>query len=235
MKYQAILFDLDGTLLPMDADAFVKGYMKLLYRKIAHHNIPPQLFQKGMWDGVAAMTENDGSRTNEERFWQTFEAVTGCGKEIINEECLSFYANEFHNARHLTGENPLAKQAVMAARQAATKVVLATNPLFPIAGQVTRMSWVGLKPEDFDLVTSYENECYCKPNPRFFLSICQRMGVEPSACLMVGNDENEDAYAATQAGLSVFLVTDWMIARPGRTWNGEKGSFETLVEKLKNL
>lgn len=232
MKYQAILFDLDGTLLPMDTDTFVKGYMKLLYQKIAHHNIPPQLFQKAMWAGVAAMTENDGSHTNEDLFWQVFESVTGCGKDAINGECLSFYGGEFHNARPLTGENPLAKQAVALAHRAADKVVLATNPLFPMPGQTTRMSWVGLKPEDFDLVTSYENESFCKPNPLYFTSICRRLGVAPSECLMIGNDENEDAYAATQAGLQVFLVTDCMIARPNRPWNGEKGSFAELIQKL---
>ena len=32
-----VLFDLDGTLLPMDNDAFTKGYFKLLAAKLAPH------------------------------------------------------------------------------------------------------------------------------------------------------------------------------------------------------
>lgn len=32
---KAILFDLDGTLLPMDQDEFTKGYFNLLAAKLA--------------------------------------------------------------------------------------------------------------------------------------------------------------------------------------------------------
>ena len=34
---KTILFDLDGTLLPMDQDAFVKYYMGLFAQKMAPH------------------------------------------------------------------------------------------------------------------------------------------------------------------------------------------------------
>ena len=37
MKSKAVLFDLDGTLLPMDQDAFTKGYFKLLAKKLSPH------------------------------------------------------------------------------------------------------------------------------------------------------------------------------------------------------
>lgn len=35
MKLTTVLFDLDGTLLPMDNDEFTKGYFKLLAAKLA--------------------------------------------------------------------------------------------------------------------------------------------------------------------------------------------------------
>ena len=35
MTYQAILFDLDGTLLPMDLDQFTEGYFHLLAQTAA--------------------------------------------------------------------------------------------------------------------------------------------------------------------------------------------------------
>lgn len=37
MKLTTVLFDLDGTLLPMDNDAFTKGYFKLLAAKLVPH------------------------------------------------------------------------------------------------------------------------------------------------------------------------------------------------------
>lgn len=235
MKYQAILFDMDGTLVPMDTDSFVKGYFQLLFRKLSGHGLDPKQFGKNMWAGVSAMVGNDGGATNEERFWQVFCHLTGTDKEAVNADCLDFYGNEFHQAKQFTGENPLAVEAIRAARDKAEKVILATNPMFPMVGQQTRMGWVGLKPSDFDLVTSYEYERFCKPNPQYYTSICERMGLNPAECLMIGNDENEDMYAGTQAGLNCWLVTDWMIPCPAHPWNGPKGSFIETLEMLKEL
>lgn len=235
MKYRAILFDMDGTLLPMDTDAFTKGYFKYLYLKLVKYGLPAESFGKIMWAGVSAMVKNDGSMTNEEAFWIDFKARTGLDKDPINSECLEFYGNEFHTAKKFTTENPLAVEAVKAAREKAEIVALATNPLFPMVGQNTRMSWVGLKPEDFDLVTSYETDSYCKPNPKYFLSVCERLGVQPEECLMIGNDEGEDMYAASSVGMDCYLVTDCMIPNEKHPWNGPKGSFPELVEMLRTL
>ncbi|MGN0509940.1 MAG: hypothetical protein ACI4GE_00095 [Lachnospiraceae bacterium] len=41
MKLTTVLFDLDGTLLPMDNDAFTKGYFKILAAKLAPHGYEP--------------------------------------------------------------------------------------------------------------------------------------------------------------------------------------------------
>ena len=235
MKYKAILFDMDGTLVPMDLNAFTKGYFQLLFKKLARHGLDPAAFGKNMWAGVAAMVQNDGSDTNENRFWQVFCEKTGVDKDTVNRDCLEFYGNEFQQARQFTGDNPLAAKAVALAREKAPRVILATNPMFPMVGQQTRMGWVGLKPEDFDLVTAYEQERFCKPNPLYYTSICQRLGLDPWQCLMIGNDESEDMYAASQAGLQGWLVTDWMIPSPEHPWDGPRGSFAQTVEMLEKL
>ena len=72
MKIKTVLFDLDGTLLPMDQDAFTKGYFRLLAAKVAHRGYEPKALVDGVWAGTAAMVKNDGSCTNEEAFWKRF-------------------------------------------------------------------------------------------------------------------------------------------------------------------
>lgn len=233
MQYKAILFDMDGTLLPMDMNTFAKGYFRFLYAKLAKYGLDPKAFQDGMWAGVKAMAKNDGSATNEERFWQTFSPIVGLSKDTLNGDCLEFYGKDFHQAKPFTGENPLAVEAVRLAREQADLVILATNPLFPMVGQETRLSWVGLKPSDFDLVTSYEHTNHCKPNPEYYRDILRQFDLNPADCLMVGNDELEDMYAGTQAGLNGFLVTDCLIPSPDHPWNGPKGTFRELVELLR--
>ena len=58
-----VLFDLDGTLLPMDQDAFTRSYFKLLAAKLAPHGYEPKQLVEAIWTGTEAMVRNDGSRT----------------------------------------------------------------------------------------------------------------------------------------------------------------------------
>ena len=70
-----ILFDLDGTLLPMDNDIFTKGYFKGLAAELIPFGYDAGTLVDAVWRGTAAMVKNDGARPNCEAFWQTFEAV----------------------------------------------------------------------------------------------------------------------------------------------------------------
>ena len=242
MKWNAILFDMDGTLLPMDQEVFAKGYFKELAAVLSPLGIAPEALIAAVWDGVRAMTANDGTRKNEEAFWERFKTVTGKDPAPFIPAANRFYSREFQKAKQYTWENPLAREAVELARKAVGpnrqkggKVILATNPLFPMDGQITRMGWVGLKPSDFDLVTCYETDCFCKPNPRYYESICQRMGLKPEECLMIGNDENEDMASASSLGMGCYLVTDCCIKSEAHPWKGERGTFSDLIAKLKSL
>ena len=73
MKLQAILFDLDGTLLPMDTDRFTLGYLHMLFKRLEPYGYNEKTFISAMWQGVAAMVKNDTSRLNEAVFWEAFE------------------------------------------------------------------------------------------------------------------------------------------------------------------
>lgn len=235
MSYQAIFFDLDGTLLPMDTEAFTQGYFRLLAKDVAPLGISPEVMIAALWHGVKAMVVNDGQRCNRERFWDVFSAETGVAREVCEPICDQFYTEGFHQARAFTQENPLAVEAVTLARRKADRVVLATNPLFPPTGQATRMSWVGLRPSDFDLVTSYESDRFCKPNPAYYRDICQRLSLDPARCLMIGNDEREDMFAAHSLGMAGYLVTDCLLPCPEHPWECPRGTFAEMTAMLRGL
>lgn len=232
---KGVFFDLDGTLVPMDLDVFTKGYLEELCKVLCPYGIDDKTLVKSMLVGMRAMRVNDGKKTNKEVFWEKFTEVTGLEPDRFIEHSEPFYTKEFNNTRKYTEDNALAGLAVELAHKNGRKVVLATNPFFPVTAQITRANWVGVDGDRFDLITSYENEVYCKPNPKYYLSICERLDLLPEECLMVGNDENDDIKPATEAGLNCFLVTDCLIPCDGYKSTCPSGSFEDLIEYLKNL
>ena len=224
-----ILFDLDGTLLPMDQDAFVKAYIGLLCRSLAPHGYDPKQLSAGLMQGIEAMYKNDGRCTNEEAFWLAFTAVVGerARKDIPLFD--AFYRTEFAGAKIACGFDPRAKETVNALKAMGYRVALATNPLFPAVATHSRIRWAGLETEDFELVTTYENSSFCKPNPAYYLEVASRLGVKPEECLMVGNDAHEDT-AAQMTGMQVFLLTDCLLNRKDAditAW--PHGSFDALL------
>lgn len=232
---KAILFDLDGTLLPMDYDKFLHTYFGLLARKVAPFGYEPGTFVDNLWQAVKAMVINDGSKSNEDAFWQAFASIYG---EKVYEDIPifnEFYRNEFNGAKAACGFDKAAKEVVELARKCADKVVLATNPLFPSIATENRMSWAGLEPGDFDLFTTYENSTFSKPNPMYYKEICDKIGVASSECLMVGNDVDEDM-VAEKLGMQVFLLTDCLINKHDADIRRfHKGGFCELKKYIEQL
>lgn len=228
-----ILFDLDGTLLPMDQDIFVKAYFKGLATKVVPLGYDPQQLGQTIWKGMEAMIKNDGSRTNEDVFWEVFVAAYG-------EKCLAdkpvfeeFYRVEFQKVAEACGFNPMAKETVEKLKEMGYRVALATNPLFPAIATESRIRWAGLTPEDFELYTTYENSNHCKPNPEYYKDVLRTIGCQPEECIMVGNDVEEDMIAET-LGMKVFLLTDCLINRKEKDISGyPQGGFTELLEYLK--
>ena len=232
MKYTTILFDLDGTLLPMDQDQFTYTYFKELAVKLAPLGFDPKALAGNIWAGVAAMVKNDGSVPNEEAFWQEFSHIYG---EIVRNHIPvfeEFYANEFQKAQSVCGFSPESKEIVEKIKKAGYKVVLATNPIFPAIATQSRIRWAGLEPEDFLLYTTYENSSFCKPNPKYYEEIVTKLGLDPKTCLMVGNDVTEDG-AAKALGMDVFFLTDCLINKEEKDISAEPhGSFAELEDYL---
>jgi len=212
MKIDTVLFDLDGTLLPMDQEVFIKAYFGRLARKLAPCGYEPDGLIKAIWAGMDAMINNDGKCTNEVAFWQVFCGIYG--ERALEDKPLfeDFYKNEFQGVKESCGFEEKAAPLVRALKERGYRLVLATNPLFPAVATHSRIRWAGLEPEDFEWVTTYENSAFCKPNPEYYAEIVQRLGLDPAQCLMVGNDVGEDMIAE-KLGMQVFLLTPCLINR----------------------
>lgn len=235
MKKDAILFDLDGTLLPMDQESFVNAYFNELTKKLCPYGFNKELLIKSIWKGTYAMIHNNGQVSNEERFWCVFSSLMGGDILRYTGEFTSFYKNEFNNAKSKTGENPFAMEAIRLAREKAEKVVLATNPIFPLCAVESRLSWIGMESSDFDYITTYENSSFCKPNPDYYRQLLSKINANPAESVMIGNDVIEDALASRKVGIEAYIVTDCLIAEDKNNEEVPHGSFLQLLDFINSL
>ncbi len=235
MGIKAVLFDLDGTLLPMDQDVFVNAYFGGLSQKLKSRGYNPEDLIKAVWQGTKAMIINNGKTTNEQVFWQSFSTVFGervfADKPYFDE----FYKTEFGKIKEICGVHSGAPKLIKTLKQKGTKVALATNPIFPKIATENRISWAGLSFDEFEYVTTYENCKHSKPNLNYYKEIANKLGVECNECVMVGNDVGDDMVAKT-LGMQVFLLTDNLINKENCDISEfPNGNFDDLCDFLFEL
>ena len=235
MKIKTVLFDLDGTLLPMNQDLFIASYFKNIAKSLAMHGYDGEKIAKTIWTATVAMLKNDGKLRNDQLFWQVANGLYG--EEISQAEKYfdAFYAQEFDLLKSTCGVNPKASELVEWLKKKGMRIALATNPVFPSVATHKRMAWAGIDKSCFELVTTYENSRYCKPNPAYYQDVVSALGVSPSECLMVGNDVREDMVAQS-LGMNVFLLTDCLINRDNQDISVyPHGNFDDLKEFINTL
>ena len=230
-----VLFDLDGTLLPMELDRYFDCYFTLLTAKFSAHGLDPKRVNDGLWESLMSMIANDGSRTNEDVFYDTFSKETGMEAHTAKSLFDAFFKNEFQDVKATCGFDSKAVDAVAAVKARGLRVVLATSPLYPAIATQQRISWAGFKPEDFEIYTTYENYHYCKPNLGYYQEVLDHLGVNAEECLMVGNDATEDMIAE-KVGIKVFLLPKWLVNRDNLDISAyPQGDFDDLMTYIDSL
>jgi FMN phosphatase YigB (HAD superfamily) len=209
---EALLLDLDGTLLDLDIGKFVPAYTEALSQKFTGLANKDE-FVRHLFGSLLIMVENrDPEKKNRDIFYDEFCRRLGLTYHQIKPIIDDFYSNDFPALSCWGRIHPHARPVVDAARAKGLILVLATNPIFPETAVMQRLSWSGLRKDDFQLITTMDNMHFCKPNPEYFLEISKKIDIAPEYCLMAGNDTLEDL-SASKAGMKTFLVEDFILER----------------------
>lgn len=225
---QGILFDLDGTLLDLDLNAFLRRYFRALESSVAAH-FPGVDLMPAIMASTAAMQRPHPGLTNKQVFDADLLARTGIdlGKHWGVFE--AFYRDVFPTLGEGCGPAPGAREAVRTARELGLRVAVATQPIFPVSAITHRLAWAGLGGIAFDAITTYEIMGACKPLPAYFEQTAALIGCSPSECLMVGDDRAMDL-PASAVGMRTFYVGSDPAAR-----TDHRGSLEELPALLRRL
>ncbi len=232
---EAILFDLDGTLLRANMRNFIPHYIGGLAAYVAEQ-VQSEHFEKTLLSVIRDLiqTEGDGSMTNEERVYSRINQELAIPESMLRASLNQFEQNDLAALRKWIQPIPLAVQIVKECQKKKIPLVLATNPVFPKFMIQARMRWAGLEEDSFTYVTSYENSHYCKPQAGYFKAISKQLGIVPENCLMVGNDLSHDL-AAAAVGMKTYLVDTWLIDRGGSDWpcdyRGDHSSLQIFLRE----
>jgi FMN phosphatase YigB (HAD superfamily) len=229
-----VLFDLDGTLLDIDLDSFLSRYFSVLGPVVASvlgHTPEDPTGLRAVIAATQVMSGSPTGVTNKEAFNAEFTRITGVdlGSAEHEETLEAFYSAVFPTLQDSMGPKDGAVEVVETALELGLSVAIATNPIFPMSAVRERMRWAGLADMDIPVVTAYENMCAAKPHSAYYRQTAELMGVNPRACLMVGDDRTLDMPAA-DIGMSTFYVGPQ--PTPECTWSGSLRDLASLLERL---
>lgn len=229
-KIEAILFDLDGTLLDIDMNLFVPYYLTELAEDL-FPDIPPNEFVEKVMQAAYATMANNEDKLLLNVFSDVFTQMIDRPWEEIENLFRKFYLSKLKTLTRYTKQKPEAHQVMQQAFELGLDVVIATIPLFLREAVDVRLEWAGISEFPYTLVTTLEN-CYAsKPNLKYYEAIFKKVGHPAESCLMVG-DEDMDMVAG-RLGCSTFLIQSRMTnldaTTPDPTYRG------TLADLLKFL
>lgn len=235
-SYKAVFFDLDGTLLPIDMDAFLKNYFNDIAAFVQARGHDPKQFIDALSAGVKSMLTKQGG-LNSERFWETFTSRMGGDSSAEYEKMMDeYYATCFDGLSAMaTNVDPNAAYVVKTLKEKGYPLYLTTMPLFPRIAVEKRLSWANVPASAFDRITTYDNSTSTKPHAAYFRENVEAIGLAPEDILMVGNNTREDL-AAMKLGLDAYLVTDWLLDPDGfdieSVKHGTLADFARFVDEL---
>jgi FMN phosphatase YigB (HAD superfamily) len=203
-----LLLDLDDTLLDTNIDFFIPAYFQALSRELAPY-IAPEIMLRALMSGTKKMMESeDFSQTLEQVFNMKFYPQIDPPYENFTRVIENFYDHVFPTLRGVTTPKPEAKPFIDWAFSQGFRIAIATDPIFPRKATYHRLRWAGFEPEQFELVSSYEEFHFSKTHPAYYAEVLGRMGWPDGPVLMVGNDMDRDIRPAQMLGLATYHVDD---------------------------
>lgn len=231
---KTVLFDLDGTLLPVDLEIFTEQYVKAVSSWFSGM-IEPGVFRRALLAATYAMiTNDDPDVTNEEAFRVVFETMVGYEWDRIWPVFDNFYRMGFPGLKTMVPETTVSRQVVGQCVDDGWQIVLATNPIFPEIAVRERMKWCEIDDFPWKYITTLENSRFCKPKVEYYRDICEIARLDPRKCVMVGNDRRDDMIAK-KLGMKTYLVEDFLIDNGEGEHPDLRGSLAEVPRKLEIL
>jgi putative hydrolase of the HAD superfamily len=224
MKFEAIMFDLFGTLV----DDFVSSVGQMNTELATALGAPLEPFME-LWRETAEMRSAGAFQTVE----ASIEHVCAImGVRVGTEEMNKAVQIRLHYTRRALEPRPNALMTLTQLKTLSYKIGLLSNCSIEIPILWPKTPFAHL----FDTAIFSSRERLKKPDPRIYHLACERLGVTPDSCLYVADGENYELAAAGKVGLHSVLIrtgsvrTNSRLHQEATEWRGP--SIATLPEVL---
>ena len=223
MKIETVIFDLFGTLV----DDFGRWIGHMQSELIAALGVPSEPFTE-IWRRTSEMRTIGEFQTVE----ASIEYVCGLmGIKVTPEQIAKAVEIRLQNIRRALNPRPDVLETLARLKQNNYKIGLLSNCSIEIPILWPGTEFAGL----FDTAIFSSRERLKKPDPRIYQLACQRLGLEPEACLYIADGENHELAGAAKVGLHPVLLQNSTrdnhreLLREAREWQGDCISSVTEV------
>ena len=202
---KVVIFDLDRTLLDWDR---TQEFAKQEVDKLLKNYISPNTFWQaydiqhdGLWN---AYMQNEID-VSEYRLYRYFKPLQQCGIDdrdlavLLNQTFVQYALQHHYFCQGV-------EELLNLCQSLGFKMAVLTNG--PTQGQYQKIKNLRLE-RWFDAYFISDEQGTAKPEAQAFLNICQKFNVQPSECLMIGDDLNIDILPAHHLGMQTFWVNHY--------------------------
>jgi FMN phosphatase YigB (HAD superfamily) len=234
MAIKTVLIDMDGTLLNMGESAFENEYIKrmVIFLEQRYPGKGKELV-KAVGYGGEMMKHSDGSRTNYDVFWESFEKASGYTREEIEPVITVYYQTDYTHIGDDYVPDQDMQNAVRLLQEKGYELIVATTPVVPLIANQERVRWSGLADIPWKDITSFETYNYSKPNLNYYQQICDKYNLNPAECMMIGDSLVKD-FPSTELGMDFFLILNADSPEAEQNFAGKKGDRKALLEYVQN-
>ncbi len=214
MKFQAVIFDLFGTLV----DDFVTSVGQTYTELAEALEVPYEQFMH-LWRQTSDMRTGGAFQTVE----ASIEHVCGImGVRVGAEQMAKAVEIRLQQTRRALEPRPDTVATAARLKDEGYKLGLLSNCSIEIPILWPQTTFAHL----FDSAIFSSRERLKKPDPRIYQLACERLGVTPEHCLYIADGENHELAAAAKVGLHSVLIRNSSrdngseLLREAREWQG---------------
>ena len=200
-----VFVDYDGTLTKNSEEEFMKAYFYAFSKKA---DLPIETAQKLVMESVYGAIKDESSNENMfDKFFDRFVvAMAPYGhhdRKHWIDFFMDFYRNEFDYVKTVIVPND---ELIDKIKTSNYQFIFASNPIQPKIAMIKKIGFVGLSEDNFIYIAYMENSTYAKPNPKFFKEIIDKLNLNPSDCIMIGDTDFDRA--SEGVGIKFVHVND---------------------------